>query len=339
MGHTSSDGSMNIRKVAEMCEVSIATVSRVLHESARVSDATRAKVLNTIRLHGYLPNPLAQGLIKKRTWLIGVLVPDLYNQFVATVVESFTLVVEKARYQCIINATKNDFQKEHRAIAEALRYYCEAIVFVGTRLRADRNEGYIKDIGKRMPVIMINALQPIKNTYHIFNDECAAIESVVEYLVARGRKRLALIVGPTVQNTFWEKRRGFLKGLEKCQLVPNRSYILEGYKEYDDYQGAVDKLFRNKPAPDAIVTGGDLAALAVLKDLNKRHIAVPQDVMLVGYDNIPFAELSVPGLTTVDQQGALLGSRAAEILLNVLNGLEIAREHRFLPRIYQRETA
>ncbi len=322
-----------------MCGVSIATVSRVLHDSARVSDATKTKVLDTIRLHGYLPNPLAQGLIKKRTWLIGVLVPDLYNQFVATVVESFSQVVEKDRYQCIINATKNDSQKEHRAIAEALRYYCEAIVFVGTRLSVDRNKGFIEDIGKKMPVIMINALQSIKNTYHVFNDECAAIENVVEYLVGRGRKRLALIIGPAVQNTFREKKKGFLNGLKKYGLTLNKKHILEGYGEYDDYQSAVDQLFKSKPVPDAIIAGGDLAALGVLKYLTRRHIAVPQEVMLVGYDNIPFAGLSVPGLTTVDQQGALLGSRAADTLLDVLNGVETAREHKFLPRIYPRETA
>jgi DNA-binding LacI/PurR family transcriptional regulator len=330
---------INMRTIASLCNVSTATVSRVLHGSEKVSHKTRTRVLDIIRKHGYLPNPLAQGLIKKRTWLIGVLVPDMYNQFVPTVVEPFAFEMEKARYQCILNATKNDPVKERRAIEETLRYYCEGLVFIGTRLVEDQNRSYIEEVARKIPVVMINALETIANAFHVYNDECAAISSVVDYLVSMKKRNLSMVLGPMTHNTFREKKKGFLSGLQRNNIQAESAYIIEGCEEYHDFRDVVEYLFRKNPPPNAIVTGGDLVALGILKALARKNIRVPRDVMLVGYDNIPFAAMSVPGLTTVDQHGEVLGKTAAEVLRKALKGIPVNRDHKFLPTICKRETA
>src|SRR3989304_6255822 len=116
---------VNIRKIADIGNVSTATVSRVFNNSPFVKEETRRKVQKLIRKHGYSPNPLAQGLIQKKTWLVGIIVPDMYNQFIPTVVEPLTQILANAKYQCILNLTENDHKKEERAIKEILRFYCE----------------------------------------------------------------------------------------------------------------------------------------------------------------------------------------------------------------------
>lgn len=329
---------VNIRKVAQKCNVSIATVSRVLNNNPNVKIETRNRIKAYIRRHGYLPNPLAQGLIQKKTWLVGIIVPDMYNQFVPTVVEPLTQLLSKARYQSILNLTEYDLKREEIAINEVLRFYCEALIFVGTRFQNDTNRGLIERIGNKIPVIMINALEKIPNTYHIYNDESTAIERVVNYLAGLGMKKISLVVGPTYHNTFSEKKRGFIVGLEKNNLNVDNQYIVEGVVGAEGGLSAVKQLLRQTPPPDSIVTGSDLIALGILKGLLKSGVSIPEQMKLVGYDNIPLAEVSNPGLTTVDQHGQRLGKKAAQMLLEIFEGKQVDREIRFVPEMFFRET-
>lgn len=330
---------VNIRKIADIGNVSTATVSRVFNNSPFVKEETRRKVQKLIRKHGYSPNPLAQGLIQKKTWLVGIIVPDMYNQFIPTVVEPLTQILANAKYQCILNLTENDHNKEERAIKEILRFYCEALLFVGTRIQKDPNRNLIERIGEKIPIIMINALDKYKNTFQVYNDEYEAIKNVVEYIVNHDRKRLALVIGPSDQNTFINKKKGFVAGLAKRNIDVDHCSILEGYTDYESGYKAADILIGEKVTPDAIIAGSDIIALGILKFLMDKRIRVPEDIMLTGYDNIPSSGFSTPGLTTVDQMGGYLGKNAAEVLLKIFKGEKKITDICYVPKLCIRDTA
>lgn len=320
--------------VARLAKVSQSAVSRTFSPGASVSDKTRKRVLEAAEALGYRPNALARAMISGRSRLIALVVAYLDNQFYPVVIERMARGLAAHDFQVMLVMTEPGDQD--RIVQTMLQYQVEGIIMASATL----SSGLATECAKTgTPVVLFNRYVPASATSSVTSDNIEGGRMVAHFLADGGHKRIAFIAGNEDSSTSRDREAGFHKGLAE-RGVAMFSRQVGGYT----FAGAGDatrRMFAAKPRPDAVFVANDHMAFSAMDVLrNELHLRVPEDVSVVGYDDVPEAGWGGYALTTVEQPSAAMVQATIDILLDQIAAKAIARRAAVLPsRLVVRSTA
>jgi LacI family transcriptional regulator len=308
-----------MRQIAERAEVSIGTVSHVINGTATVREKLRLRVLEAIRSLGYQPSQLGRGLRRNQTSMIGIIIPDITNPFFPGVVRGVEDVAYQRSYRIVLCNTDNDPHKETSYFNELRSYRPAGLLVIpsaeshiGTQLRATSASG--------PPVVCIDRRPSGWDGDVVVVANEAGSYTATRYLLRMGHRRLAVITGPKHLANAVERLKGFRRALSEERISIQPEYIQEARFDRDSGYKAALHLLRMLPRPTAIFACNDLMALGVLLAAREMNVSCPEELSVVGFDNLDFAEFTAPALTTVHQSGYQLGATAARLLLERIDG-------------------
>lgn len=305
--------SVTIREVARQAGVSIATVSRVLNSSGPVGVETRARVTRVASDLRFVPNGAARSLITSRTCTLGALLPDIFGEFFSEVLRGLDTAAQREGYQLLVSSSHHD-RSGIVAALRAMRGRVDGLVVMAPDLDARLLR---ENLPSRLPVVLLNCLvegspYPALN---IANVEGAG--EAVAHLAALGHRRVAFVGGPPGNHDAAERLRGYRLGALAHGLDAGEG--LEAFGDFSDVSGyhAARALFSGVPGerPTALFAANDAMAIGAIGALREAGLGVPEDVSVVGFDDIPMARYFSPPLTTVRAPLHALGSRGIETLL------------------------
>lgn len=309
----------NMKQIARMANVSLGTVSHVLNDSARVREPLRKRVLEAVEALGYQPSQLARGLRRDKTDMIGMIIPDVTNPFFPAVVRGAEDVAFSKGYRLILCNTDNDHTKE-LAHLNALRTYLPAGLLVIPSTFSDiaaQTESYRK---AGTAVVCVDRMPRHWNgdSVTVANEEGAY--RATQFLIQMKHRQIAMITGPLHLTNALERLNGFRRAMHEARVSISPDYIQEATF---DKQAGYEKsmvLLRMLPRPTAFFAGNDMIALGVLLAIRGMGLRCPEDISVIGFDNLDFAETTSPSLSSVHQSGYQLGATAARIVLDRVSG-------------------
>ena len=312
-----------MRQIADRAQVSIGTVSHVVNGTARVRSNLRRRVTEAIRTLGFQPSALAQGLRLNRTKILGMIIPDITNPFFPSVVRGAEDLAFRNSYRLVLCNTDNDPSKEDLYIAE-LKSFRAAGLLVIPAASSDLTSELSSGASKSPPVVCIDRCPEgwTGDAVIVANEEGAY--QAARHLIQSGHRHLAVITGPALLVNATERLKGFLRALRESSLPIAREFIHEAAFDMRSGFQAAKRLLRMLPRPTAIFACNDLMALGVLHAVHELGLRCPEDVSLVGFDNLEFCEYLSPALSSVYQPGYQVGAAAAGLLVERIKGLEDA---------------
>ncbi len=312
---------VSIKDVAAIAGVSTATVSRTLSEPDKVSEKTRARVMKTVEKSGYRLNAAARQFRRQRTETVLALVPDIGNPFFSNIIQGIESSAKTSGYRVVLGETKPEL-----ATAGTYAGYMQQQHADGAILLSIDGAETFGSADNKMPVVMACEHLPRSPfpTVRIHNAQAA--QDAVNYLVELGHRRIAYINGPPKSPISKDRLRGYRKAMKQAGLEIDDNWVAPGDYSPASGHAAAMQLLKAQRRPTAIFAISDPMAIGVMRAANELGIRIPEDLSLVGFDDIRFAEFMTPGLTTVHQPRELIGQVAMESLAQLLDGKEVAQE-------------
>ena len=329
--------------VARLANVSQATVSYVLSGNPAISvpEATRRRILDAVDELGYVPNGIARSLRTQRTYMIAAVIPDITNPFYPAFERGVQETAEAGGYDLIVFNTGGTAERERRCLRSLQQGRVDGVVAVFFHLKAkdlrpllERNVALVRLEAVRKGVSSLDL--PFDNLYV---DNVAASRTAVEHLIGRGHRRIGMIAGQSGPRD--ARVRGYRAALAAHRLPWDGSLVRDGDFSEDGGYRAMRSLLDGQNHPTAVFAAGDVMAMGAMVAIREAGLGVPEDIAVVGFDDIPVARLITPRLTTVAQFQENLGVRAAEMLLERLDGKapEGGRSEEMPYELIERESA
>jgi LacI family transcriptional regulator len=321
---------LTLEDIARKCGVSRSTVSRVINGEANVSPDTRKRVEELIHQINFQPNLAARGLAAGKTRVLGVVIPMgitaiFTDPFFPLLIQGVSITCNSSDYSVML--WLDDPEYERRTIRQILYNGLVDGVIIASNLMDDPivlalNEG-------KLPYVLVGRSPSNKKVNFIDVDNYGGSRKAVQHLLGLGRRRIGHIAGPHNLIAGLDRYQGYLSALYEGGIFPDPTLVVEG--DFTDFGGyaAVQRLLPHHP--DAIFAASDAMANGALRALIEAGVCVPQDISLVGFDDIPFASRTIPPLTTVRQPIQRVGSLAAEALIEVIKHPEMQPRQVILP--------
>ena len=301
-----------VKEVAKQAGVSTASVSRALSGSGGVRESVRLRILEAARTLSYRPNRAARDLRVRSSRAVGVLIPDIENPFFTSLVCGVEDVLRQTDYSLLLASYNEDPDQESRRLevfrADAVRGLIFAASRAPSRLYAELGKA-----GMALVAVSRDVSRLPVDEVTVANKEGA--HAATSHLIQLGHKRIALVSGPPVFTTARDRQAGYEEALrEKGIAVDQRLIVHCPFKQTDGYS-AMRQLLELADPPTAIFAGSNLLTLGALQAIHERHLAIPEQIAIVGFDEMPWAMSLRPPLTTVAQPAFDVGRTAAELLL------------------------
>lgn len=321
----------SIREVAKLAGVSPATVSRVMNGTAKVDEEKKQRVESVIRETGFKPNEVARSLYKKSAHIIGVIVPNIENPFFNEMANAIENEAYNRGYRLTLCSSNDDIEKEKNNIDLLVRMNADGII-----LLTNEEEMFDQIKSAKIPVVVLDrAVKHSNEVACIQADHYAGGRMTMEHLLAAGCRRIVKMRGP--QNV--SSGRGRFKGyLDVCKEQGLSAEYLDCPYDYDEGIRRTEQLLEQYPDVDGIIAANDMVAISAYKVLHKHGKRVPEDVQLIGFDNIKISTLMTPELTTISQPISEMGERATQVLIDHIEGRKVTTENIFQVNLIQRET-
>lgn len=309
-----------VRDVAAAAGVSIASVSRVINGTGPVAEPTRGRVNAAIERLRYVPHHGAASLVRRRNDVLGLLLPELHGEFFAELVHGIEGAARPHGQRLLVcHLTGND-EEDARTLRD-LHGRVDGLLLMASHEREDR---LARHLSRDLPAVLLNTRLDSSRSI-LMIDNYGAARQVVEHLVACGRRKIAHIAGPAGNYDAEERARGWRDGLAIHGLGGEVPW-LEGDFEQESGIAAGRAVAAMRERPDAIFAANDLMAAGAMRALCESGLRVPEDIAIVGFDDIPLASLLDPALTTVRVDIAAFGRRALERLARIIEEPELSRE-------------
>lgn len=309
-----------IYDVAKKSGYSITTVSKVLNNYPGVSKKAKEKVMIAVDELGYIPDSSARTLASKKSNMIAVVFSEAFEMgmahpFFGEVIEGFKKQVELYQYDLLfvsrnINSNQNYYDHLKRRGVDG--------VIVINSFSEDEEINLFKE--SKLPTVFIDI--HIENANVVYSDNILGCSLAINHLYSLGHRKIANIAGSSVSFTGAERIRGFEKAIQKYELNIPKEYMVDGgYFSYEGGRAAMLKLLALADRPTAVFVAGDQMAIGAIKVAKEMGVRIPEDMSVIGYDDISLAKHIDPPLTTIRQDTERMGRQAATLLLNEINGL------------------
>ncbi len=329
---------VTIRDVAKSADVSTTTVSHVINESRFVSPAVARRVKRAVKTLGYQPNAVARSLRRKNTSTLGLILPDSSNPFFAEVGRGVENYAFGQGYNVIFGSSEGDLEKEKTYLRVFIEKQVDGLIFVAAG-ESTRNIRQLQ--AEHLPLVVVD--REFKNVVadYVVADNRRGGFLATEHLIGLGHRIIACIAGPSAATPSAERVTGYSDALKAHSIKFDAHLVQRG--DFQPASGfAVTQAFlaRTSKRPTAIFACNDLMALGTLAAIHKAGLRVPEDISVVGFDDIALASFTYPALTTIQQLKYEMGELAVQILIDRIkshkNG---AAQRRFLPvKLIVRET-
>jgi len=310
---------VTITEVAKAAGVSIATASRVISESDHsVNEATRVRVLAAADKLGYQPNMLASGLRRGKSFTVGIVLDRINSSFTPPIVQGIQEYLKQYDFASSIINSFNDPKIENDSIRRMLGRQVDGIIFVDTNVHSTDEI----ELKTNKPLIFVKRrrLKESKNCISILPDNRFGGELAARHLVRLGHHRIAHIKGPEGWDASRLREEGFRSVLESEQITIGESFFASGDWSLESGYAAMQFLLSQTLHPSAVFVANDQMAVGAIYAIQDRGLKVPDDIAVVGYDNLELARYIRPTLTTISQPLQQLGEAAAKILIEQLEG-------------------
>lgn len=305
---------MDIRDVARHAGVSIATVSRVLNNSAKVSDELRSRVLEAVEELDFRPDHLARSLRNRQTSIVGIIIPDISNPFFPLIARGAEDVLRRADISLMIFNSDQKPATELQAVEMMLAKKVDGILFVGTG--AD-NEAVTLMRASRTPVVYLDRSEEGR-VASVVTDNYGGMTKIMMYMLELGHTSFWYLGGPPLLSTAVERKRAVIDFSRQHKHISLK--VHSGHYTYEWAFSKASELLEAERTPHAIIAGNDLMAMGVIDACTTANLVVPDDVSVTGFDDIFFASHFNPPLTTIRQLIYKLGALGAKLLREYIKG-------------------
>jgi LacI family transcriptional regulator len=330
--------SVRMKDIADDLGVSLMTVSKALRNHNDVSPQTRKRVLQRARELNYEPNLTARGLASRRTFLIGLIIPDLMNSFFAEVAKGVGDRTEPQGYQILIS---NSDEREDTEVLQIRRLMGRSVDGLIIASAAESASGPLQEALEKYSgsYVLIDRTVAGLNTDYVGVDHEEIGYLATSHLIEQGCTRVAHIRGPAI-STGVGRLRGYRRALEKHRIQVRPEYMSEG--EYEDTAGynAMQRFLRLQPRPDGVFCYNDPVASGAMKAILEAGLRIPDEIAVIGAGNVHYSDVLRVPLSTIDQSSTLTGQTAADLLMSSIGAKEPIAQRRILfsPRLIVRES-
>jgi len=307
-----------IREVASQAGVSTATVSRVLSRAPAVSAEARRAVMQAVEDLGYSPNAAARNLRTLRSGKLLVTVPNIANPFFSVILQSIENAALRAGYAVLLGDTQHDPKREDRYAQMLLRKEADGLIFLGHRLPAAVGNLVRSSAPDRAPVVNGCEFSPALGVPSVHIDNLKAASDAVDYLCRLGHRRLGVITGPLESPLSRDRLKGVQKSAREQGIEKDLTVIHGDFSVRSGISGA-DQVLGQKKRPTAVFCFSDEMAIGVLKAAREHGLKVPDDLSVMGFDDMRFAQYAEPPLTTIRQPMQEIGEETVRLLVRILN--------------------
>ncbi|WP_340678759.1 LacI family DNA-binding transcriptional regulator [Paraglaciecola sp.] len=319
----------NIKKVCELAGVSTATVSRTLKTPDLVTAKTREKVMKAVQEAGYRPNWLATSVKTGRANTIVVLVPNLVNPFFMRIIGGIEQAAQERGYTVLLCDTQGDSVRENAYASMVLTNRADGLIQLDHSFPFSANDA---QLAESIPMVSVcERIQTEKKYPVVALDNYAAGRALAHHLVNYGHSRIAAIVGQIHSQIYKERLKGLKSVLQEEGISFDDSLIVGGSYSIETGIDSARQLLALDTPPTAMLCFNDDIAIGAMHEIHKQGLRVPDDISVVGFDNIKVSAFMNPPLTTIDQPAYDMGKKALDMLLNVIEGKSLIRNIEMLP--------
>lgn len=324
---------MKIKDIAALSGTSVATVSRVLNNDPRVKEATKQRVLQVIEETGYKPNTLGRNLRRRRSGNILAILPTLQNPIYSQIIDGLERRAQAAGYDVIIVVSHREGAREKKYMEMLYTKEVDGVIAFVSNL----DNSILEETAAKYPLVLCCGSAQCNHLSYTSIDDMRAAYDATNYLISRGHSRIALLNGRYLRTYEIERESGYRRALADAGIPLCGEYQLFCDYTWQDGYAMTEKMLALPDPPTAIFAVADSIALGCLKYLNDNGLKAGVDVDVLGFDNIPQAEIATPPLSTIAQPLADMGSTAFELLYERMQDMNSPRrtvilDHCLIPR-------
>ena len=328
-----------MKDIARDLGVSLMTVSKALRSHRDISEETKRRVLKRATELNYRPNWIARSLVTRRTYMVGLIIPDLMHSFFAEVAKGIARRFEPLGYQIVISNSEENPDTELREIQVLLDRSVDGIIIAAAQSNA-RGDLFRTLQSRKIPYVLIDRL-PSGFEGHFVGAKDEEIGAMAtEHLIEQGCRRIAHLRGPA-NSTGIGRLKGYRRALAKHGLPAKADYVVSGQHEDSTGYEGMRKLLGISPAPDGVFCYNDPVAAGAIKAILEAGLRVPEDIAVIGAGNVHYSDLLRVPLSTIDQSSSLIGEKAADLLMECIEAKKPISPRRILiaPRLMMRESS
>jgi LacI family transcriptional regulator len=306
----------NLKEVAERAGVSSSTVSRVLSGSDRVNEKTRTRVLEAVSLLNYRPNELAKGLKIGRTNTIGLMVPSIENQIFPVITRGVEDTARKNGFTVILCNTDEDMEVEKEYISKLKTRWIDGMIVASMLQGSD----HIRKLNKeKFPIVLACRFYDDTISAVVINNYLAAYDAV-SYLIKTGHKNIAIALGRPELSIYENRYNGYKAALKDHGMELDPELIIQETNGTGSFYYLTQALLNSGKKVDAIFATSDPKAIVIMRSIQDLGLKIPQDISVMGFDNIEMSALMEPPLSTVSQPLYEIGALSAKKLIDLIKG-------------------
>ncbi len=328
-----------MKDIARALDVSVMTVSKALRNHSDISEATRRRVLQLARKLGYQPNWVARSLVSRRTYMVGLVIPDLMHSFFAEVAKGAASLLEPAGYHIVILNSEEDPQTEECQIAALLARNVDGLILASAQRNGTTR--LFRTLEERtVNYVLIDRLPTGARAHYVGCEDERIGEMATEHLIRQGCRRIAHLRGPDIP-TGIGRYRGYRRTLARHGLKAPERYVMPARHHDEAGYEAMQKLLRLRPVPDGVFCYNDPVAAGAIRAILEAGLRVPEDVAVIGSGNVHYSDLLRVPLSTIDQNSLEIGRRAAGLLLELIESKRALNPRRIIiePRLIVRQSS
>ncbi|MFQ6617387.1 MAG: LacI family DNA-binding transcriptional regulator [Fidelibacterota bacterium] len=310
---------ITLKDLARHLNVSMMTVSRALNDHPDINQKTKERIIKLANELDYRPDSIARSLVQKRTYTIGIVVPEITYSFFPGALKGIEEVLFSAGYDIILTCSNEKAEREEQILKNLESKRVEGIL-ISAAQDADDIYPYERIIKKGIPLVFFDRSVDGLNCSSVVVDDERGAFKIVEHLIQLGYQKIAHISGFPGISISRDRLEGYKRALKKCKIPVNKSYIVQSaFNEESGYK-AMKSLLKLEDPPEAVFAVNDPVAIGAYMAIKEEGLKVPRDIALVGFADIATASILEVPLTTVYQPAYMVGKRAAERLLTELEG-------------------
>ncbi|TVP89870.1 LacI family DNA-binding transcriptional regulator [Alkalibacterium sp.] len=318
---------VTIKQVAEYAGVSVATVSRTLNDSGYVGKESRKKVEKAIEDLGYIPNEVARSLYQKTSKMIGLLLPDISNPYFPLLAKGVEDYAQQNGYMVLLGNVEDNSDKEDMYVKFFSQYNISGILSAASGQRKYNDS---------VPFVLLDRAKE-DEIYSISTDDRLGGELAGQAILNAGGKKIIVMAGPQSVSGAKDRLSGILAELNKAD-ADYRIFETDTY-QVDKAEETAQNLFQTFQSFDSVIASNDVYALAVMKEAIKKGYRIPEDIQIIGYDDMLFSRLMYPGLTTIAQPAYQLGYKGAKMLVDLIEKNYVENKKvKLKPKLIERDS-
>jgi DNA-binding LacI/PurR family transcriptional regulator len=302
---------VDIRTVAQRAGVSIATVSRVMNQVSSVDAKLAARVQKASKELNYTPNTQARALVSGRSRLIGLIVSEITNPFFPELIQAFEAAAVERGYEILIGSTNYSSERMTQCVRRMVERKVEGVAVMTFGM----DEDLLQELsGRGIPVVSVGSTRTLESATSIEIDYRKGIREAVQHLAVMGHRDISFITGPPRLRAAKLRQDAYVASMAEIGVKVPASYMIEGDHTMEGGFAAALQLFDRAHLPTAVLCSNDMTAIGVLHAVSSRGLRVPEDISIIGFDDIHMAQFTVPPLTSVRMDGTDLATAACNAL-------------------------